>query len=161
MEATIVATKVFPPKPGKKRYTIVSSDEKLWGAMPDVASKFKEGGTYNIFYKEDHFGGKTYHVIEGATEAAGSAPKPSVATPAAANTGKYGAKDDETAERIFVCGALNATMGNPNFTPTELTGESLTNLVRRLRGVWADTFGSPAVKPEKSKNDDMNDDIPF
>ena len=73
MEATIVATKVFPPKPGKKRYTIVSSDEKLWGAMPDVASKFKEGGTYNIFYKEDHFGGKTYLVIEGATEAAGMA----------------------------------------------------------------------------------------
>lgn len=162
-EATIVAAKVFRPKPGKKRWTIVTPDETLYGAMPDIASRFREGGTYEIGYKVDHFAGKDYLVIEGAREVA--AP---TAAPATGSSGKYGAKDDETAERIFVCGALNASLGNPNFTPTELGGDALVAMVKRFRAVWAATFGAPQAQPTPAqkappepKIDDMNDEIPF
>ena len=162
-QATIVVDKIVPPKPTKKRYTLVTPDEKLYGAMPPIAERMKVGGTYDVFYKEDHFGGKTYLVIEGSTEVAG-APK-AAPQPAAAPVAKYGNQDMATAERIFVCGALNAVLSNPNLMPGELGATDIAGYVVSFREAWRLTFGAKdsVTTPAKveSRRDDMDDEIPF
>lgn len=176
MKATIVATKIFPPKPGKKRSTIVDERETLWGAMPSIASKMQVGGTYDVEYKEDHFAGKTYLVIEGVWPVAGASPAPQPApaaeplpvAPSASYTTKYGNQDMATAERIFVCGALNAILSNQNVAPGTLGTDDIVGYVFSLRESWKLTFGRPVtpvvtrarVESGRNPNDDMDDEIP-
>jgi hypothetical protein len=60
---------------------------------------------------------------------------------------------DATAERIFVCGALNAAISGGH---VELSDATLSNVVNVLRSVWSHTLGAA------KKNDDMDgDNIPF
>ena len=67
--------------------------------------------------------------------------------------GKYAPVGDATAERIFVCGALNAAISGGH---VELSDVYLSNIVNILRSVWANTLGAP------KKVDDMDgDQVPF
>lgn len=152
--ATIIAAKVFPPKAGKKRGTIVTPDEVLYGAMPPILNKVQPGGAYDIEYKEDHFQGKTYLVIEQISPAKNQpqAPAPSAGP---SQQARYGVTDDKKSEQIFVCGAINATLGNAAVDPKNVSAGELLELVNRLRYAWANSFGKP-------KSPDMGgDEIPF
>lgn len=141
-----------PKQEGKKNASIKTEDGQMYFVTPEMFPQFEQGGRYNIEFKTSTFRGVQYRHIEKVTK---------VALPQAnggqfaASKAKYGTVDMETAERIFVCGAINALVGNNNIDPRGLTPDELVNQVNKLRYVWGSTFGNP------QKSDDLNDEIPF
>ena len=144
--ATINVKYVNPPKEGKSRWTIKTSDGVLYGLSGTLANQMKAGNSYQVTYKESEFRGQMYKTIESVQQATGSAPS-------------HGGTDDKTAERIFVCGAVNATLSNPQVSPHMVTADAVA-LVNLWRDVWKATFGGGGAG-SVAKNSDMDDEIPF
>ena len=142
------------PKPGKKRGSIKSADGVLYAAFPDKLSQVTVGGTYDLKYKDDEYQGVVYHVVE---EVKSSTLAASPAAPIAVAS----RIDDGTPERIFVCGAINALLSNPNFPLADLSTARVTELVNNLRRSWAATFGIKDAKTPQPKNDMDGDAVPF
>jgi hypothetical protein len=141
-QATVTVRYVNPPKAGKTNGSIKDSDGVMYGVPPHMLNNFQQGATYTIDYSERDFRGQTYKTV---TTAVLTAP------PQESGGGKYGPVSDATAERIFVCGALNAAIQGGH---VEMSDVVLSNVVNILRTVWANTLGG--------KNDDMgNDSVPF
>jgi hypothetical protein len=120
-------------------------------------SQFEQGGQYSIQYKTSEFKGVKYRHIEKVDKAAGasstSAPGPNVQNTMARAT--YGTVDMATAERIFVCGAMNAMLSNQNTIPFALLPHDLIQRVNMLRETWRATLGNPQQDAE------LDDSIPF
>ncbi len=154
MTARITISFVNPAKPGKTNGSIKTKDDQLYGVKPDMLSLFQPKGTYDVEFTERQFNGQTYKTVT-SVKPVQDTPQQQASSGAIAG-GKYGATDMVTAERIFVCGALNAAISGGH---TDLNTEHLTNLVNIFRLVWDDTFGKPG-KP-KFDNPDMDDSIPF
>lgn len=159
---TIQVAQVSPPQPGKKRGKISDTQGNTYQAGYPMLNNFQPGGTYTINYKDDSFNGFAFKVIEGLQSAPGTANPPPLAsqqttavpqthTPKGAHS-----VNDPLPERIFVCGALNAALGNPNVNPATLTTNQLTVMVKSYREVFARTFGG---KPTVA--DELDDEIPF
>lgn len=62
--ATIEVARSFPPKEGKKKATIKTTDGELFGAWPNMLHGLQPGGTYEIEYDSRDFEGKTYRTIK-------------------------------------------------------------------------------------------------
>lgn len=167
----VTVSELRPPAVGKKRGRIVASDNTLYQAAPELLGKMATGQNYNIVYKDETYGELTYRVAESAVP---SGPSPSVAPagrPPAPQQARYGSTDMPTAERIFVCGALNAILANANTDPSKLSVASLVVNVNLLRQTWLNTFGGgtsqagaqppPATTAPVSLKDEMNEEIPF
>lgn len=151
MASTVVNVKyVNPAQPGKKNATIKTDDDQLYLVPPEMIDQFSAGAAYKIDYRTSTFRGVTYKYVEKIEKAVSS---PSGV--ARHQAGKYGTVDMETAERIFVCGAMNALVGNQNLDPRGLTADDLVAEVKKLRAVWGATFGNP------QKDEEMGDEIPF
>ncbi len=147
-EAVITAAYVNPPKPGKKNGTIKGADEILWLAKPPILAQFQQGGQYKISYEEYTIQGTSFKEIKAAEQVG--------VAPTATGSRSSARQDDGLAERIFVCGAINATLSNPTIDPLKLSHGESVGLVRHWRDVWANTFGkSPA------KGDMDGDLIPY
>ncbi len=144
-QAIVEVKYVNPPKQGKQNGSIKDITGQMYGVPPHMLATFQQGATYTIDYSSRRFNGAEYHTV---TTAVLTAPPQAQSSGA----GKYGKTDDTTAERIFVCGALNAAISGGH---VELSDATLSNVVNMLRLVWSETFGK--VK----KNADMDDDIPF
>lgn len=142
--ATINVKYVNPPKEGKSRWTIKTSDGVLYGLSATLANQMKAGNSYQVTYKESEFRGQMYKTIESVQQATGSAPS-------------HGGTDDKTAERIFVCGAVNSQLSNSTVNPN-MTMTDAVELVNLWRDVWKATFGGGGTA---AKNSDMDDEIPF
>jgi hypothetical protein len=155
--ATITAKYVNPPQEGKKNGTIKTPEGVYYGLPANWVNQFTQGASYDVEYKENDFKGKTYKTI---TKFAMSQAAPAQTNSGAAS-GKYGATDDKTAERIFCCGALNAAIHSGK---VELRTESLAGLTNILRDVWALTFGAAprASAPTRQPlNEEIGDDVPY
>ncbi len=152
--AVITAAYVNPPKQGRKNGTIKDASEILYLAKPPILAQFQPGGQYKINYEEYVINGTSFKEIKSAEQVGGAA---SGGNPSAGARRTYG-QDEGLAERIFVCGAVNATLGNPNVKPYELAGMGLVELVNKYRKVWQLTFGGGVTK---AADDDMSDEIPF
>lgn len=143
MPTAIVTVKyVNPPKEGKKRASIKTTDDVLFGVWANQIGQYEVGKSYEIDYSDDNgfFTIKSSRPIVLAER-----PSPSVVpiksaspAPTANGNSRYGTTDDRTAERIFVCGALNAAIQGGRI---ELTGTRVEDTVRMLREVWSVTFG--------------------
>ncbi len=154
MTARITVSFINQPKPGKTNGTIKTKDDQLYGVKPDMLALFEQKKTYDIEFSSREFNGQTYKTVTSVKKVE-DAPAAS-ANGAGTSYGRYGATDDKTAERIFVCGGLNAAIEGGH---VDLNTEHLTNLVNIFRLVWDDTFGKDG-KP--AKNADMGgDEIPF
>lgn len=147
-QASIKVRYVNEPKPGKTNGSIKGINDDIYGVPPHMLANFQAGATYTIDYSERRFNGQTYKTV---TTAVMSAPP----SQEGSGGGKYGNQSDVTAERIFVCGALNAAISGGH---VELSDAAISNVVNILRDVWANTLGAPATP---KNNDDMNDSIPF
>lgn len=141
-----------PQKLGKKNASVKADDGQLYLVPPEMFHLFSQGSRYKIEYKTSTFNGVTFRFVEKVEAATGAAP---AGTAAPRSAGKYGATDDVTAERIFVCGGLNAMLNNSNATSFTASKEDLLERVEALRWVWNNSFGRP--KPR----DDMDDSNPF
>lgn len=62
--ATVTVKEKWLPQ-GKKRWVIKGVDGTMFGANADLANAVVAGQTYGVTYKEDHWNGKTYFVVEG------------------------------------------------------------------------------------------------
>lgn len=151
--AEVTVAYVNPPKGRARSATIKDTVGAYYGIDPGWQSQFSPGSTYKIEYETN---GQYRNVTRFKLVSAGAAPT--------AGASRGHAQDDGLAERIFVCGALNATLSNPNVQPHELAGSALVELVSKYRKVWAGTFGKPSGGPplgSTETKDDMNDEIPF
>jgi hypothetical protein len=155
--AQITVKYLNPQQPGKKNASIKDNDGQLYFVSPDMFSQFEQGGQYSIQYKTSEFKGVKYRHIEKVDKAAGasSAPAPGPNIHNSMTKAAYGKVDMETAERIFVCGAMNAMLSNQNVLPFALVPHDLIQRVNMLRETWRATLGNPQQDAE------LNDEIPF
>jgi hypothetical protein len=151
--ATINVAYVNQPKPGKKQGNVKTDTGEYYGVALGMLGMFSPGGRYEVSYSSREFNSKTYHTIETVNKV-GEAPRAS-----GGGGAKHGPVDDATAERIFVQGILQAFIRAGKI---ETTTPNVVAAVKSLRSAWSQTFGTPAVPaPASSKNEDMNDEIPF
>ena len=152
MATTVINVKfVNPAAAGKKNASIKTDDDQFFLVPPEMLGQFQQGGRYKIEYKANAFKGVTYKYVEKIEPDVAAGPSPI----AKHQAGKYGSTDMATAERIFVCGAMNAMLHNQNTLPFALTGDNLIERVNILRDVWRQTLGNPQQDAE------MNDEIPY
>ena len=147
-----------PKQANKKNASVKTDDGQMYFVTPEMFGQFEVGGKYSVEYKVSEFKGVENRYIEKADKVSGGSPANHAPNPNVHNSmtkAKYGTVDMETAERIFVCGAMNALVGNQNIDPRGLTKEHLIAEVNKLRAVWANTFANP------QKDEEIDDEIPF
>jgi hypothetical protein len=145
-QARITVKYVNAVKPGKKNGSIKGTDEDIYGVPPHMLANFQQGATYTIDYSERVFNGQTYKTVTTSQMV-------SAAPTEGSGGGKYAPVGDATAERIFVCGALNAHISSGQ---AEISAAYIGNVVNILREVWRTEMATP------SKNADMGEEsIPY
>lgn len=145
--ATITAKWINPPGVGKKNATIKCPDDSFYLIPPEMTEGLEQGANYKIDYRVNNFKGVQYKTIEKIE------PVKSPTLVHGGGTGKYGVDNKIVAERIYVCGLLNAMMGNPNILPANVTLEMLVEETKKYRAAWDQTFGK--------LDEEMNDEVPF
>lgn len=180
MNQQIIIREIVSPQPGKKQYSLIDTSGQRWGVMPEDRGQYTVGGIYEVVdSKSSVFQGKTYVTLnhakfigmeDGSVPLPGGGPAPSYSPPpqrfaAPRTTAARSAPPRQTFTpqpsnaskdmHIFVCGALNNILSNPNVNPLELTAPKLINIVQQLTTAWRQTLGG-----ETRANDDMNDEIP-
>lgn len=147
--AVINVAYVNLPKAGKKNGSVKTADGAYYGVPPNMLALFQPNNSYEVAYETSEWQGKTYRNVS-AVKPAGSTP-PVMHHPAAGRNA--GPQDMATAERIFVCGALNAAIRAGQVNVGDV--ESTTHAVQAIREAWRMTLGNP------QQRDDMDDSIPF
>lgn len=197
-EIAIVVAEVNWPAPGKKVGMIVDNTGKKWGAFPDKLQGFIVGNAY-IIQEYSTFqapNGQTLYTIKKARPAAAPPsytpqtqqpiqyqapvylpqtptpmpppqPQPQVSATALPSS------DNQRRLDIFVCGAFNHYMQNPNVEVSSLGTIEMIEILQRMKGAWMAVFGPAPLKtqaappkptppaPPQYNRPDMNDDIPF
>lgn len=157
MAVTITIAGIQPPAPGKKQGKVHDTTGKSWNVWGDKLHNFAMGQSYSITYDTNEFNGAQFDVIKSFTPASGGpaqqAPQP--AQPRAPIQ-QYNPQPTAKDEMIFVCGALNNSLSNPNINPMMMTGPDIIGLVEKFRMTWRNTLGKT-----QSNSSDMNDEIPF
>src|SRR6267154_5091184 len=113
------------PEAGKKMGAIIDSTGKRWGVWPDKLPGYQQNRSYEVAYKASDFKGTTYYTIETATPIGnGGAPGLILPRPPIPES-RPAPSDDQRRMDIFVCGAFNNLLSNPNFTSEGLKVEAL------------------------------------
>ena len=146
--AVVKVTYVNQAQAGKVNGSIKVEDGTYYGVKPAMLGLFQPGNTYEIQYESSDFKGKTYHKVISVKPVA-SAPQISSGGPS-----KGYQTDDKTAERIFVCGAINAAISS-NQLAVQTT--EVVQAVNSLRAAWELTLGKKQTELEK----DIRDEIPY
>lgn len=166
MSEIITVTKVDGPGAGKKQGTVKDTQGRTWYVYPDKLHLYVEHCSYEI--KEtsvSNFNGRAYVTIRESSLVGGVA---GPQTPTPAQTPRQAAPQhqvsappmpqDDTQRRmdIFICGAFNNAMANPNVLPMGMEAKDMVLLITRLKQAWINTLGGG-----QRRSDDMNDEIPF
>lgn len=161
MDIRITVADVIYPAAGKKQGKIVDQTGKEWYVWGDKMAGYSRGGSYIINkYKTSDFKGRTYYTIEDVMPASGgtvsSQPqsRPVPETPIKLQMAPP-VSDHERRMDIFICGAFNNLMANPNVNPAMLQAADMIEFVKRFKATWLSTLSGPP-KP----GDDMNDSLP-
>lgn len=165
MPALITVANVQPPAPGKKMASVYDTQGNRWLIFSNSTGQYAPGASYNIEFESSMFNGKQYNKISSATLVAASAPAgnvvpmqqaPQRAIPAQQFGGQTQAPNENTRRLdIFICGAFNNMLSNPQVNPLLLSADDLTNFIKSVKQAWVNTLGRPADRG------DMNDEIPF
>lgn len=165
MDIRITVADVIYPAAGKKQGKIVDQTGKEWYVWGDKMAGYSRGGSYIINkYKTSDFKGRTYYTIEDVAPAGGgvgTAPPDYNSRPAGIPTAPQRLvpapqRDDSQLQmHIFICGAFNNLMANPNVNPAMLQAADMIEFVKRFKATWLSTLSGPP-KP----GDDMNDSLP-
>lgn len=135
-KATITIAFVNPPKEGAKSGTLKTKNNEIYGCWPDKLGHFAVGKTYEVEYTEREHNGKTYKNVTHGKEV-----QPPAQTTGTGNGGGYTRQPTSPvdAERMFVCGAINAAIQGGHL-PIE--GGAVEGAVNAMRQVWEKTFGA-------------------
>lgn len=139
--------KIYPPKQAGWSASIKGADGNYYGVKEIIANGLSEGQTISADIRTKEVNGKVYRDIIKINDAGTAAlfSPARATTPASPSAGKYGAQDDATAERIFVCGVVNAVAPKFYEAHKNITSEQLTALVQIARVTWSETFGKKAA----------------
>jgi hypothetical protein len=162
---TITVRYVNQPKSPKGPGSVKDVNNALWKVWPDDLPRFREGGTYLIGYMPGTYAGKPDNTIKEVQDVTGGQlPSPPTAPQANGSfaaaprpNGKYAPTDDATAERIFVCGAINAFAHAGTVKPNV---RDVTNAVNALRAVYHNTLAKPYSSGTPGAEEGLDDEIP-
>lgn len=159
---TITVAAIERPQAGKKMGAVIDSTGQRWGVWPDKLPGYQEFKTYEIGYKSNDFKGKTYYTIETATPLNGGRVT-GLIIPKTVPPKQEESFDDKRRMDIFVCGAFNNIMANPNVNHLTMTNAEMVGIVNGLKQVWKLTLGpqAQAVLPRGASDTELNDEIPF
>lgn len=144
---TVTVQYVNAPKPGKKMGSIKTADGRYIGCWPDKLVRFQQGGTYTIKTETQGDFTKVVDVVGNDAPTQQQAPQQrSVGRPT----------DDATAERIYVCGVVNAAISSG----LEVTTGTLVGITNAAREAYRQTFGGQAATGQREAPM-PNDAIPF
>lgn len=156
-----------PPTGRAKTWKVYDSTGKMWLVWPEKADEMQIGANYVINrYSQRQWNNQNYNTIDEFSPAGGAAqamPQQATNSPyqqapqqtTAAPTYRPAPVSDNKDEHIFVCGALNNIMANPNTPALTMTVTERIRLVNDLRTTWRNTFGG------QQSADDMSDEIPL
>lgn len=134
--------KIYPPKQAGWSASIKGADGNYYGVKEIVAHGLSEGQTISADIRTKEVNGKVYRDIIKINDAGSAALSgPARATTPSSPAGKYGAQDDATAERIFVCGVVNAVAPKIYEKLGTIDSEKLSALVQVARSTWVSTLG--------------------
>ncbi len=166
MTITITVADIRPPAEGKKQGSVIDSTGKRWGVWKDKIGDFKQFATYDVLeFDTNEFMGKTYYTIKKFVLK--SEPVSSGVLIPAVGASYTPPDQNRTRMDIFVCGAFNNIMANPNVQPFDMTPKWAIAVINTLKEAWKATLGPDAKEPVKADpistgNADMNNDsIPF
>lgn len=186
MAFEITVESIKAPDPGKKKAMVKTTEGRYWFVWADKMHDFQPGARVSIS-KYDSWtspqGRKyntatEYQVLSCASQAVVQGPLPTYPQRQQAVTPPP-VEDDKRQLNIFVCGAFNNFMSNPNIDPREMKMVDMIDVLHKFKGAWLGVFGpSPLPRQQRqdpistgasngvqggsmNHNDDMNDDIPF
>lgn len=136
----IQISKIYPPKQAGWSASIKASDGNYYGVKEAIANTLSEGQTIQADIVVKDRNGKTYRDITKIYGNDGPA-QPQANRTASPSTSRYGASDDATAERIFVCGIVNAVAPKIYDKMGSITSDQLAALVMVARTAWEETLG--------------------
>ena len=158
-QAVITVAGIAPPGQGKKQGKVTDTVGGVWNVWADKLNLFNIGATYAITYEENEFKGQRFFVIKTATpqgtmpgmqqRAPSTHPNPPGIPPTTA-------KD----EMIFVCGALNNALANPNIQPFSVNTTEMVAFINLVRQCWRLTLAKGPTPVEQGQQA-MDDQIPF
>ena len=140
MTTTTVTVKyVNPPKDGKKRGTIKTTDDQFIGVWADKIHLFEVGKTYEIELTETESNGVTYRNVKTVKMVAGPEPAPVVTSKSSGGGyNNYREMSPKDAEGSFVCATLGALIRAGEVKNDKAQLWATTNM---LRALWQHTFG--------------------
>ena len=145
-----------PPTGRAKTWKVYDTTGKMWLVWPAKVAEMQIGANYTINrYSQRQWNGQTYNTIDEFTPAGGSYQAPQQTSMPMSQPQRYATPSDNKDEHIFVCGALNNIMANPNTPALTMTVTERIRLVNDLRTTWRNTFGG------QQSADDMSDEIPL
>lgn len=153
-KANITISFVNPPKSEKGPGNVKDTNGNYWKCWKETLGQFQVGSSYDITFEKGEYKGKPDNTVLTVKQSAKAPEAQQKAQQAPYAAPRYGSTDMATAERIFVCGALNAILGNQNLNPGDMTTAKIVATVNILRNAWVNTFG-----PAPKNNDDMNDSL--
>lgn len=135
----IQIAKIYPPKQAGWSARIKDNLGQYFGVRAEIAETLREGQVINADIRTKEKDGATYRDIIKIHDG-GASPAKSTTAPATSN-GRYGAHDDATAERIFVCGVVNSVAPKIYEKLGTIDSEKLSALVQVARVTWTATLG--------------------
>ena len=138
---TVTVKYVNPPKDGKKRGTIKTTDDQFIGVWADKIHLFEVGKTYELEMTETESNGVTYRNVKTVKMVETPPAQVAAAAAAVSGGGTYRETCAKDAERMFTCSILNAFI---QAGKVDLNGPQLVNHTLMLRKVWQHTFGQTA-----------------
>lgn len=162
---TIDIAYVNQPGPGKKLGSLKDTKGEIWGIPPALLGLVSPGSTYEIFYEDREWQGRTYHTVKNIkpVNKLASVANTVVEKAGAAAGGKDPFEKRPThpvdARRMFICGAFNAHLNNSNITSEEREMTALGEFLDKLDLLWRSKAYLGREKTQLA--DEMDDDIPY
>lgn len=147
MATATINVRYLNPRDGQRPPSVKTPEGVYYNLSDEQFPQMQQGGTYNVEYHVKTIRGREYKIVDKVTVVGGA--------PAARPSSGGRPTDDATAERIFVCGGLNAILSNPNFDLQNLSQSGVVAMVKTLRGAYMETFGG---KPSMAT--ELDDEIP-
>ena len=135
----IQIAKIYPPKQAGWSARIKDNLGQYFGVRAEIAETLREGQVINADIRTKEKDGATYRDIIKIHD--GGAPQAKSTTAPASSNARYGAHDDATAERIFVCGVVNSVAPKIYEKLGTIDSEKLSALVQVARVTWTATLG--------------------
>lgn len=128
MNAAVIKVKFAnAPKEGKKKATIKTDDDQIFGVWPRQLGLFQPGRSYKIEFEEHDWQGRTYRTITKCEPATDAAPSNESGSASNAALGEA-----EFVTRILAASIQACCVGH---MPQAIAAE-----IRMLRGIWRETM---------------------